>query len=129
MPLYLFENEKTGEQREIVLPMKAPKVYKEGWKRVFTVPNAMTPVQIDAYNKTDFVQKTARYKTVGDLWSSSEEMSHKRADKEGKDPVREKYFENYSKKRNGLLHPIQRKQKAMETAKKAGLKVHFVGVD
>jgi hypothetical protein len=129
MPLYIFENEKTGEQREIVLSMKAPKIFKKGWKRVFTIPNATVPVRIDPNNKTDFVKKTGHYKTVGDLWSASEEMSHKRADKEGKDPIREKYFENYSKKRNGLLHPIQRKQKAMETAKKAGLKVHFVGAD
>ena len=129
MPLYLFENEKTGEQREIVLPMKAPKTYLKGWKRVFTIPNTMMPVKIDPNSKTDFVKKTARYKTMGDLWASSEEMSNKRAEKEGKDPIREKYFENYSKKRRGLIHPIQRKQKAMETAKKAGLRVHFVGAD
>jgi cell fate regulator YaaT (PSP1 superfamily) len=127
MPLYVFENEKTGEQREVVLPMEASKTYKKGWRRVFMVPNAMMPVKIDPNNKTDFVQKTARYKTVGDLWSSSEEMSHKRAEKEGKDPIREKWFKDYSKKRNGVMHPIQRKQKAMETAKKAGLRVHFVG--
>ena len=40
----------------------------------------------------------------------SKEMSQKRADLAGgKDPVKEKYFENYSKGRRGAKHPEQMK--------------------
>jgi hypothetical protein len=42
---------------------------------------------------------------MGDLWDRSAELSAKRKDKMGKDPVKEKYFENWSKKRKGKKHP------------------------
>jgi hypothetical protein len=44
----------------------------------------------------------------------SREMSEKRAAKDGKDPVREKWLDNYEKSRNGKKH-FERIPKVIET--------------
>ena len=38
----------------------------------------------------------------------SRELSQKRKDKLGYDPVQQKYFKEYSKKRNGIKHYLDR---------------------
>ena len=49
--------------------------------------------------------------TVGDMWDLSKDMSEKRAKKAGKDPVKEKYFKDYEKKRKGVKHDNDPKKK------------------
>lgn len=115
MPLYTYENPKTGETVDIVQTMSEEHRYidQEGleWKRVFQVPNASVDAQIDPHNPLAFVDATKNKKgTYGDLLDRSAELSEKRAkDHGGKDPVKEKFLNDYAKKTNGKKHPSQMK--------------------
>lgn len=43
---------------------------------------------------------------MGDLWDRSQELSEKRKKLYGgEDPVKKKYYDNWSKKRKGKVHP------------------------
>ena len=48
--------------------------------------------------------------TYGDLFDKSAEASEKRAQKFGKDPIKEKKYAEYSKMTNGKMHPQQMKE-------------------
>ncbi len=117
MPIYIYHNEEKDEYREIYQSMTEEHVYRgengdeDGWKRVFTVPNASIDAQVDPFSSKEFVQKTGNKKgTYGDLIDRSKEMSEKRAQLNGGvDPVKQKYFEQYSKERRGAKHPEQLK--------------------
>ena len=119
MPIYIYHNLETDEYREIVQSMKEKHEYfgengdEKSWKRVFTVPQASIDSVIDPFNTQQFVDKTYSKKgTYGDLIDRSAELSDKRAQAAGGlDPVKEKYFENYSKARKGAKHPDQFKKK------------------
>lgn len=113
MPLYDFQNPKTGEIKEICLLMKEDKVFvdEEGteWKRLFSIPNTAMDTEIDPYSSSDFKKATENKKgTYGDMLDRSKELSEKRASKDGKDPVQQKYFKNWSKTRSGQKHPMDR---------------------
>lgn len=114
MPIYIFQNEKTGEIIEVIQKMNEPHVFsKDGiaYKRVFTKANASIDTKINAFSSQDFNEKTRNKKeTVGSLWDRSREMSEKRERVEGIDKVKQKYFEDYSKKRRGKKHPDQIKK-------------------
>lgn len=109
MPIYQYQNPLTGELVEIPQRVNEEHVYsKDGVKytRVFTVPNAAVDTKIDAFSQKDFARKTSNKKgTLGDLYDQSREASEKRAKTIGKDPVKEKYWADYSKKRGGKKHP------------------------
>src|SRR4051812_24300437 len=69
------------------------------WKRALSKPYAAIDTQIDPYSAKDFVKVTSKGGgVVGDLWDRSAELSAKRADKEGQDPVRAKFYKDYAKK-------------------------------
>ncbi len=115
MPFYLFSNPKNDrEVVEIFFHMKDEKSYVRNgvaWQRVFTVPQGATNTRIDPFNEKDFVLKTGQKKgSVGNLLDASKEVSLKREQKMGRDPLKEKYFERYAKKRNGLKHPEHAKR-------------------
>ncbi len=116
MPLYLFENIKTGEVREISFHMNDVKIYngeenteKGQWERRFTVPQAAIDTVIDPHSSRDFVNKTANKKgSIGSFMDASREMSEKREHSIGKDPVKEKYIANWKSKRKGKRpHPSE----------------------
>jgi predicted nucleic acid-binding Zn ribbon protein len=117
MPLYTYFNSETEEYRDIVQKMNDIKEYfgengdETTWKRIFTVPNASFDSKIDPFKASEFARKTGSKKgTYGDLLDKSAELSQQRADiTGGADPVKEKYFENYSKTRRGAKHPSQMK--------------------
>jgi len=95
--------------------MDEEKLYqKDGkvWERVFSSPQLNTSSSIDPWDNSSFVNTTSNTKgNMGDLIDRSKEMSLKRAEQNnGVDPVKQKYFENYSKKRAGQLHPDQKKK-------------------
>lgn len=114
MPIYIFQNPKTEEIKEVFLSMSEDKIYKDKsgleWKRLYTSPQLNTVGGIDAWNNADFVNKTANMKgTYGDMLDKSEELSQKRASENGGvDPVRQEYFKNYSKERGGSKHHLDR---------------------
>lgn len=112
MPLYLFSHPETGETQDVFFNMNEDKVFidSEGvqWKREFHSPQLNTQGSIDPWSNADFVNKTNKQGTVGDLLDRSADLSRERADQNGGvDPVKEKYYENYSKTRKGSKHPDQ----------------------
>lgn len=121
MPIYIFENPETKEQIEVVQSMNEEHVYvdKNGleWKRVFIGSQLKTNSTIDPWNSRQFVEKTGNQKgTYGDLLDQSAELSQKRADQNGGvDPVKQKAFDDYAKKRGGARHPQELKGKKIST--------------
>jgi hypothetical protein len=113
MPLYTYEHPETGETKDILQGMNEDHVYidSEGlkWNRVFISPNASIDANIDPFSNKQFLEKTGSTKgTYGELMDRSKEMSEKRKNKLGFDPVQKKYFQEYSKKRNGIKHHLDR---------------------
>jgi hypothetical protein len=115
MPIYIYKHPEQEEYTEVFQTMMEDHVYfdSEGleWKRVFTTPNMSIDSQIDPYSSKEFVEKTGGKKgTMGDMMDYSKEMSHIRAEKNGGiDPVKEKYYKDYSAKRKGAKHIDQMK--------------------
>jgi hypothetical protein len=110
MPLYLYQNPNTKEVKEIVQSVHDVHEYYERnvkWNRIFTVPEVNTQDKLNVNsNAKDFDRITGNKKgSVGDLWDQSKELSEKREKVYGKDPVKEKYFKDWSKKRKGKVHP------------------------
>ena len=108
MPEYLYEDPETGEKVSVSQGINENHKYNVDGKefdRVVTVPNASIDTKIDPMSEKDFVEKTRNKKgTLGELWDASQEASAKRDEITGKDPTKEKYFENYSKKRKGMKY-------------------------
>ena len=104
MPFYVFKNPKTGEVREVLLPIEGERSYQDEkglkWERVFTVPYVSTDTSLDPFSEKDFAQKTANKKyNVGDMWDLSKELGEKRKKQEGRDSVGEKHAKDKEKKR------------------------------
>ncbi len=127
MPYYLFENPEDGKVEEIFFHMNDDKRYfvnHTEWKRVYTVPQASVDTQADPFSPKDFVKATNKKGgKYGDLLDKAAEMSKKREEKMGVDPVKEKYLQDYSKTRNGLKHPEQKRREANEKLKKLGVSI------
>lgn len=125
MPIYLFSNPKNEDEViEIIMSVHEKHEYsKDGvkWNRVFTKPNAAIDTKWDANSPQDFVEKSAKYKggTVKDLWDKSAELSAKREKEKGKDPVKEQYYKEYSKKHMGKDHPEVKKKKLKDRLAKS----------
>lgn len=110
MPFYLFENPETGEVKEILQDMSDAHEYSEEniqWNRIFTVPNAfVSGSPVDPHNPADFARETYEKKgTYGDLMDRSAELSAKRAERYGEDPVQKKSEEKWSRERKGRKLP------------------------
>ena len=136
MPLYLYENKETGEVVEVLQGMKELHEYngiddrqKGLWRRVYVNPTLSSDTKVDAFDKKSFVNSTVgKNDSYGDLFERSAEASAKRAERYGKDPVKEKHYAEYNKMTNGKLHPEQQKEKfkkAVEKADKAGIKIEL----
>ncbi len=109
MPVYLFRHPLTGAIRAVVQKMAEPHEFRlDGitYERVFLAPNATIDAKIDPFNQKEFSRKTRETRgRLGDLMDRSQEMSEKRKDKLGYDPVKNTYHKNWSKKRKGKPHP------------------------
>lgn len=118
MPQYTYEHPKTGRHIDVYQGINDVHEYfdKKGvkWSRVYTVPNMSIDSRVDEFSQKEFVEKTGAKKgTVGDLMDRSQELSEKRASKNGGvDPIKEKFFSDYSKKRKNKLHPSDPKRYA-----------------
>lgn len=80
---------------------------ENGWERVYTVPTASIDTNQDPFSVNQFLDVTKNKKgTYGNMLDYSKELSEKRASIiGGQDPVKEKYYEQYSKDRRGAKHP------------------------
>ena len=112
MPLYSFFSESKNEYRDVFFHMNDEKNYcgEDGteageWRRIYTVPTASIDTRIDPNNRNEFIRRTDKYKSVGDLLDKSKELSEQRKAKDGRDSVQEKFFANYEKITNGKKHP------------------------
>ena len=120
MPIYVYKHPEREEYREVFQGMNDEHVYSEDdveWSRVFLAPNASIDNTIDPFNKQQYIDATYNKKgAIGDMMDLSSELSAKRAEKSGGlDPVKEKFYNNYSKERNGAEHPNRLKEKGYES--------------
>jgi len=107
MALFLFENIKTGETRDIFFKMNDVKVYngESGdevgvWERRYYAPNASIDTKIDPFSSSDFVRKTENKKgSYGSLLDASKEAGLARQQKAGFDPVKEDSIRKWKKDR------------------------------
>jgi predicted nucleic acid-binding Zn ribbon protein len=119
MPLYCYRHPETEEEIDVMQGMNDVHEYFDEngvqWHRVFSVPNASIDTKTDAFSAQKFVERTASKKgSMGDMLDYSAEMSAKRAEQAGGiDPVKKKFFENYSKERKGAKH-IEDRPKVIE---------------
>jgi len=111
MPFYTYINPDTEEVIDVAQSINENHVYidKNGleWRRVFTVPEVNTHGTLKAdTTEKQFSDYTKNEKgSIGDLYDRSAELSEKRKKIYGKDPVKKKYFNDWSKKRKGKVHP------------------------
>lgn len=117
--IYQFQNKNTGEIVDISMPMKDYKHYRgengdeDFWERIYysnqvNIGNAKS----DPFNQNLFIEKTGKMKgTYGDLLDYSRELSDKRAEKIGEDPLKRKYLDEYKKKTGGKKHLADFKKK------------------
>ena len=117
MPLYLFEHPITQARIEVYFKMNDDKKYIDEagveWSRVWQAFNFSVDSKINPWSPADFIEKTGAKKgTVGDLWDKSAELSKQRAKENGGiDPVKQKFFKSYKKKRKGVKHPDDKETK------------------
>ena len=132
MPYYPFLNEKTGEIIDLFFHMndKEKRYTDENgveWKRQFVVP--LTQVdsvsKIDPHSHKDFMQRADKHCTVGQMMDLSTELSAQREAKEGVDPVKQKFYDEYSKKRHGLKHSQQAREEVQKKLKQRGVDLKF----
>ena len=137
MPLYLYENKKTGVVTEVLQGMNDTHEYhghdgseKGLWRRVYVNPNTATNTKIDPFSKSSFRSSTVgKNDTYGQLFERSAEASEMRAQQAGGiDPVKQKSYDNYNKMTNGKTHPHQMKEnfsKIVEKASKKGINIEI----
>lgn len=127
MPEYLYLNPIDNSIVTIFQSMNEPHVYSQDgveYQRIFSVPQASFDTKIDPHDPNDFVKKTANKKgTVGSLWDKSKELSEKRGGNSGVDPVKEQYYDRYSKKVGGKKHFDKVKESAKQKLDKMGVSV------
>jgi len=116
MPIYAYINPNTKEIIEISQSVHENHIYVDDsglqWERVFTAPEINTHGKLKAEcSSHEFSEYTRNKKgNLGDLFDRSKELSEKRKKIYGKDPVKEKYFKDWSKKRKGKIHPKSRSE-------------------
>ena len=87
------------------------------WLRVWTVPNMGVDTKINPFSDKQFVDKTSKPGTYGDLLDRSKEWSAMRAEKrDGIDPIKQAVDDKWSKDRGGRKLP--KKLKDLEIAAK-----------
>lgn len=120
MARYIYKHPKTDETKEVIQGMNDEHVYSEkgvAWERVYVSPQASVNAKIDPFSQNQFIDKIGASKgSVGDVWERSAEMSARRAEKTGgTDPVKEKFYDDYSKKTKGKEHPAKTKERTKNT--------------
>lgn len=116
MPIYSFSHPETGEIKDLFFNMNDDKSYTDDngveWIREYCSPELNANGSIDPWDSKSFVSKTSKGGTVGDLLDRSSDLSKERASQNGGvDPVKEKYYKNYSKNRNGAIHEDKKPKK------------------
>lgn len=119
MPAYEFSNPSNPEEKHIVFQgiSEVHEYYYQGvkWDRVWDV-FTIGAAKVDPNSVQDFLDKTSKGGTIGDLWDRSAELSAMRAEKNnGVDPIAEKKKE---KQREKDIAQVERRRAAIRKAKK-----------
>ena len=109
MPLYTFSHPETKELKDVFFHMNETKEYTDQsgtvWNREYASPQLNANGSVDPWDSKSFVDKTNSKGKLGDLLDRSSDLSKERASQTGGvDPIKEKYYERYSKERNGAIH-------------------------
>ena len=109
MPIYTFSDPSSGKLKDVFFNMNDTKEYiaEDGvkWIREYLPPELNANGTADPWDSKSFVDKTNKPGKLGDLLDRSSDLSKERASQNGGvDPVKEKYYERYSKERNGAIH-------------------------
>ena len=116
MPLYTFSHPQSGETIDIYFKMNEKKEYIDEhgttWVREYYSPELNTTGKTNPWDSKQFVEKTGKTRgKMGDMMDLSAELSKERASQNnGVDPVKEKYYKQYSKERMGSTHPDKLKK-------------------
>lgn len=117
MAIYLFSNPSDeNDVIEVIMSVHDKHEYFNNgikWNRIFTNPTASVSSisKIDPNSARQFADITGMKKgTVGDLQDLSKELSIKRESKEGKDVVKQKFYDNYAAQRKGKRHLNEKKE-------------------
>lgn len=119
MPLYTFSHPETGELLDVFFKMNDKKEYIDEsgtkWIREYHSPELNATGKTNPWDSKQFVEKTGRGRgKMGDMMDLSSELSKERASQNGGvDPIKEKYYNQYSKDRLGSVHP-DKMQKTFE---------------
>lgn len=107
--IYQYRNPETGQIVEVIQGMNDKHVYKENgiiFDRIWLPAQiAMQGFKVDPFNVKDFVKKTDKPGTVGEVMDRAEEWRDKRIAKEGYDQFAIDDEAKYSKARRGLKIP------------------------
>lgn len=132
MPFYSFVNVKTKKIEDIFFHMKdVPSIGSviknddgEDIKRIALKPNAaIDSIDGDPFDKNSFIKATNKKGgTFGSMFDLSKEFSDKRLQKEGIDPIADKYDKD-RKEKYGLESMRKKKQKSIERLKKIGVSI------
>ena len=130
--IYVFQHPETGETKEIYQKIDEKHEFTDEsglkWNRVFTTSYISSNVQIDAYSAESYASKTKNKNyTVGEMTDISAELSDKRANKEGIDPVKIEHYDRYAKKNNGVRHVDDKRPADPSLKKKLRLPPQFRG--
>jgi len=105
--IYSYRHPSTGEVKDVAQGVSEEHRYvdEDGlqWERVFST---LTPIIAANPNSLkDFVEKTNKKSTVGEVWDRAQDLSNRRAQQNGGiDPVKAKYYKDYAAKRGGKRH-------------------------
>jgi hypothetical protein len=126
MPVYLYQHPETREVIEITQRMNDIHEYTDPsgikYSRVFLSPNAATDTVVDPFSKEDFLRRTKKKMTLGDMMDESKALSEKREKKAGIDGMKESFMQKYEK-RTGKPHPERKKKKQIIDSKHFTLEV------
>ncbi len=140
MPIHDFIHEESSETLTVYVAASAPAAEhqqqtRDGkvYKRIYSVPLMATNMGTRHGDATeaDFRRATTDKKglKMGDMQEISAEMSAKRAQRNGLDPVQEAYYERYAQENGGEKHTnvVKREKLAKANAKLGewGIKVNI----
>lgn len=127
MPIYQYMHPVTEAIIEVVQSMNDVHEYSEDgvvFKRVWSKPQAAFDTHVDPHSAKDFVKATRKKDTMGGIWDRSADLSNERASRNGGvDPVKQGFYNEWSAKRKGQLHPELRREQALKAAEKVGLRI------
>ncbi len=62
---------------------------------------------------------------MADLWDRSAELSARREEKEGRDKVKDTFYDRFKRKHHGASHPQQEKEEKARALKQVGINIEW----